>query len=276
MNRARWLLVIGGLGVVIGSGGVAAAERSVSEQPKPRAVAAADLRGQRGTVLPPSVALDRVLAQIGASSLVSARIGLAPEGPDRESVHGHLPWLYATVRVPDITARVRPIWETLLIEGAVAELIGDSADLSDDIGGSVVEGVLPDGSSLGTIGGGMGVSDRGHVFSNASASEIAAAIRSVLPRYGLTEVSLQVLHPLGFAPALVVSSTEPRSALERLGDLWNDLYGDPPRYEGHYFELRDGSGTAIVRRADSWRTGARLTWAIPEYAPMFGIVTPER
>jgi hypothetical protein len=246
-----------------------------SEQPKPRAAAAADLGGQGGNVLPPSVTLETVLAQIGANSVLSARIGLAPEG-DRESVHGDMPWLYATVRVPDKTAQVRPLWETLLIEGAVAELSGNSADLSDDIGGSVVEGVLPDGSSLGTIGGGMGVSDRGHVFSDASAAEIAASIRSVLPRYGLTEISLQVLHPLGFAPALVVSSTEPRSAIGLWGALWNDLFGDPPRYEGHYFELRDGSGTPIVRQADSWRTSSRITWAIPEYAPMFGIVTPSR
>lgn len=260
MGRRRAIVVAACVGVLVAC--AAALAGSSTPRSAPKLVQTA-----KGiSIVPPGVALESILARMGQTSVVAARIGEAPEGPDRDDpVRARLPWLYATVRVPAPAEAIHSLWQAYLVEGALAELIGVSPDMRADLGGATIDGVRGDGTTMGTIGGGIGDAPRGQHFTNQSTPEVTASLRSVLPRYGLTEVSLRIFSPSGPAPALVASTPRPREIFLQWNHLIADLFGNPPLYEGYYFELRDEAGTPLVRQADALRISDRLSWINEEY-----------
>jgi hypothetical protein len=211
----------------------------------------------------PAVALKAALTTSGATDIESAAIGSPPPGPPASERAG-LPWLYATVQIPALRdgLDIQPLWEADLIQGATAEASGTSTDLYDSFGGSTFDGRLPNGTVIPDISGGQGDVAKGQVFADASASDsaIITGIDSVLQQYGLSPIAVNVLRPLGAAPSIVASTSDPSTTVAHFGQLVNSLIGRTPRFEGYYVELRDASGNALVRASAAFRTGAGRFW----------------
>jgi hypothetical protein len=216
--------------------------------------------------VPADDALARVAAQLGGGDIASAALGPAPAG----SLRANLPWLHVRVRVPSDQdgSAVRALWATDLLEGAFADMAGATDDQATNVGGAVVTELLPSGR---TIDESAGVGDVGHAqqFPNASASPlfVKSAIGATLVSHGLTAVRIDVLTPIGPAPAVVAQTADPAATVHAYRDLLNDLFGTAasPRYEGYYFQLIDSAGDPLVITAAAFRTGTGRTWIAPQW-----------
>jgi hypothetical protein len=220
------------------------------------------------------VALEQAMRGMTAdSSVASATIGTAPQSSaasttQAASAAGRLPWLYATVRVPsmDDGRDVEPMWEADLLEGAVVARTGTSANVHDSFGGSTFDAVLPNGTKIDDVSGGLGDVARDQSFDQSSDAAIRSSITSALGADGLTPVSITVFRALDGAPAVVASTSNPQAAVAKLGVIQADLFGKPPHYEGFYLELRDSTGNPFVHSSASFRTGAGRFWVDPRLA----------
>jgi hypothetical protein len=168
---------------------------------------------------------------------------------------------------------VEPMWEADLIEGVVVDRSGTSHNVHDQFGGSTFDAILPDGTIIPNEDGGLGDVVRGQKFSTAPESAVRAAILSSLRDVGLTPKAVSVLRPWGPAPAVVASTADPAATLKQLGSIERTLFGDPPTYEGYYFELQDGSGQTIVRASSSFRTGVGRFWIDPKWRGASDVVS---
>lgn len=228
-----------------------------------RPVAFAPVSGAPATTVKPSTALENVLARMDSPAIASARIDQAPPDVQRvDPARADLPWFYATVRVPAMSdgLEVRPLWEADLLQGVVAEHAGPSDNLRADFGGSTLRALMPDGTAVEDAGGGMGDVARGQEFSTAPDDAVGTALRSELHDLGLRPISIHVLRPSGPAPAVVISAADPVQAARDLVKITKALFGNPPRYEGYYLELRTAGGFAVARLSASFRTGAGRAW----------------
>jgi hypothetical protein len=268
MNKK--LLIISALSATtLGAGGATLALAGQGPTaPKPVVpIAFAPVRGDTQAPVAPSTALQEARNRQPGGAVSEMRIGQPPAGPPARERAG-LPWLYATVKVPDLHngLDIEPLWEADLLEGAVVERSGSSSDLRDDLGGATFAAELPDGTVVPDLSGGIGDVARGQAFSNDNPAAIKASISTTLASYGLKLVGIRVLHALGPAPAVVASTSDPRSAAAKVVELEHALFGLPPRYEGYYLELRDSNRNAFVRASASFRTGAGRFWVDPAYA----------
>jgi hypothetical protein len=220
------------------------------------------------TAVTPIEALSSAVAAIGPTAVASATVGGPPAGPPQQNRAG-MPWLYESVRVPSLEngEQILPLWEADLIEGATVERSGSSADIYDDFGGATFEAVLPDGTTVTNVASGLGDIARGQQFADSAKSEaqIESEAHASLQRFGLSAVSVRVLHALGDAVSVIATTTDPVHAAENLGPIINTLFGDPPGYEGYYLEIRDSAGNAIVRTSAAFLTGAGRLWVAPAY-----------
>lgn len=230
-------------------------------------IAYAPVMTARGRLVSPAVALSTVWRRMSGSSVASAEFGPPPDGvaPDRAA----LSWLHEVVRVPSLdAASVMSLWEADLLEGAVVELFGSSPDAHDDLGGATFDVQLPSGALIPNYDGGLGDVAVGQIFDRAPDEAVIPVIREVLDRYGLVPERIQVLHPLGPAPAVVASAPDPQMAAEDYAALIKDLFGSRSgyeRYEGYYIDLEDSAGNSIVTASASFRTGAGRCWVAPAY-----------
>ncbi len=223
--------------------------------------------------LPPAASLKAAVARLDGHHIVTASIAQPPSFA--EDV-GDGAWVQATVEIPALRdgLDIEPLWEADLAEGVVAEQSATSSNLRDAVAGSTFIAVLPDGKSLGRIGGGMGDVARGQVFDHQPDAVIRASIERQLARHGLKPLSIEILHPLDAAVAVVARADDGSDdqLAEQFTELADDLFGSPPRYEGWYLELDTANGDPIARVSASFRTGSGRTWINPRFEGLVKIV----
>lgn len=251
--------------------GEAASPRSASPSIQP--VSFTSVRASDGAQAPvaPDVALSQVEARLGASSIIEASIANPPSSV-AASAGSH--WFYATLRIPGLTngLGIEPAWEADLLEGAVAELSGTSPNLRSDLDGASFSGVLPSGETVAEIDAGMGDVARGQKFSSDSSVSARADVKARLVAAGLTPIDVQIYSPLGPAPLVIAAAADPRSAAAKYRQIVDSVFGDPPKYEGYYIELRDNGGSAFIRASAAFRTGAGRCWIDDAYKAIATLV----
>jgi hypothetical protein len=89
-------------------------------------------------------------------------------------------------------------------------------------------------------------------------------IRNTLSTYQLDPVSIRVLHPLGDAISIVASTNDPARTLGEFGALRDALFGNPPKFDGYYFEIRDAGGSTLLAASAAFRSGVGRFWTRPD------------
>jgi hypothetical protein len=178
--------------------------------------------------------------------------------------------LSRVVAAPALQAdAIRAQWETELIEGSVADALAGTAT---PVVSSVIDAKLANGEVHQNIGSGMGDVVPNQAFSSASDSEINADLRKKLAMAELTVDSIDILHATEPAPAVVVSTQDPRAAAGAANDIKLSLFGqNPPRYEGFYFEIRGVDGSPVLITSAAFRSGAGRLWFSPSVADVLSL-----
>ncbi len=251
--------------------GEAASSRSASPPTQP--ISFTPVRVSDGVQAPvaPDVAVNQVESHLGASSIVEASVA---NPPSSVAASAGSRWFYATLRLPGLTngLGIEPAWEADLLEGAVAELSGTSQNLRSDLDGASFSGVLPTGETVAEIDAGMGDIARGQKFSSDSSASARADVTARLVAAGLTPLDVQIYRPLGPAPAVIAAAADPRSAAAKYRQIVDGVFGNPPKYEGYYIELRDSAGNAFIRASAAFRTGAGRCWIDDAYKSIATLV----
>jgi hypothetical protein len=217
-------------------------------------------------------ALERIRTQSGLPDLVSVVVGTPQEPADPGTA---LPWLDIAMRTSSVGdgGDMAALWESDLLMGAVADLIATGPSHWDTLSGAALTELLPGGgqaSAPQTEGAGAIVSRQ--LFADDPPEVIERRISDAAASFGLVVVSTRVLHALTAAPMVVLRTSDP-NVLRQLPQITGALFGDfPPTYEGHYLEIQDMSGHALVRLAASFRTGAGRTWTDPSVADVANII----
>ena len=274
LKRSRWLVIAlavsaGALIAVPALSGAFGNSSVTSTKIQP--ISYTPLTRQALQARTPESALTQAVGNVGTTKIASARIGRPPPG----STAGGRPWLYATVRVPKMSdgLDIEPMWEADLLEGAVVEESGTSQNVTGDFGGATFDAILPDGTKVTDASGGLGDVVRGQQFSNASDATTRAAIDAALKSAGLTPIRIDVFHPLDTAVAVIASTSNGQKSATSYTQIATSLFGNPPKYEGYYFEIRNDAGAAFVRASASFRTGAGRLWVAPGFAGALGVQT---
>jgi hypothetical protein len=219
----------------------------------------------------PQAALARVLAGGGLDAVITASLGPPATGASSPG-----PSLVTIVRggssVGDGSDDLGR-WEADLLAGAVSDLSGSGPSITDNLSGASVSERLANGSVVTGVpcAGGFGNVASRQEFADDPPDLIRANVQAVANRYGLVVESVQVMHALTAAPAVVVRAPD-TSVLARSADVATAMFGLPPRYEGYSLEWDDGDGTPVLRQTASFRTGAGGTWAQPGYAGPLGVI----
>lgn len=264
-NRFLCLLVL-----ALGAGGITTALATGGSGHTIQPVAYAPTTAISVPPQSPAAALTAIVARLGAKNIVKEALGGAPSGVTNNGT-----WLHLTVAVPSLQdgLDVEPMWEGDLLEGAVAEASGTAANLHNDMAGSTLDAVLPNGTTIPDESGGMGDVVRGQVFSHASDNSVRASLQTALAALGLNPISIRILHPNSPAPAVVASTSDPDGIVKNLSNDLAAIFGNPATYPGYYFELRDDAGTPIVRTSASYETAAGRFWIDPKYRAESTVIT---
>lgn len=204
-------------------------------------------------------------------AIVSARIGTPPDWWARSagSRKVAVPAVYVRVRYPrGGGARgpwVKPLWETDLLVGAVAELAGKSQQQDHNIGYIRVSARLPDGTVARDLAGGIGPLARRQQFRGSKDSDatIRHSVERVASAFGLAVDTVTVFRAVGAAPAVVLTAPHPAAVAAQFHRLEDALFGSPRRYEGYYLEIRRENGKAYIWRSFSSLTGTGRLWLDP-------------
>jgi hypothetical protein len=175
-------------------------------------------------------------------------------------------YLHFVVKAPATDERsMRAEWEADLIEGAVADAY--AAHGHAPVVGSVVDVELPSGQVAENAAGGMGDVNAGQDFSSSSDAWIESDLKQKLDAVKLTPLSVFIEHVDQPAPAVVLRTDSPSSAVADAANTLRTLFGhSPATYEGYYFELQDSSSKPILIMSTAYRTGAGRDWVTPAYA----------
>lgn len=269
--REKKRLVLAGaiLAGLAGGGAAVAAARTANgtNPPTTGPMAFVSTTASTATPLSPAAAVDQAMAMMGNGDVGSVTVGSPPSDAPPLAGNPVVPALYVTVKVPSLEngEPVEPFWQADLVEGAVIELAGTSPSLEEDVGDVYFSAELPDGRLEQNVSAGMGDIARGQQFAGANDSDAAirSSIDDVVARYGLTLDSLKIFRVLGAAPAVVVTTSDVSTLAASYQSLVADLFGDPPRYQGFYLEIRGPDGKTYVRRSVSYVTGAGRLWVDP-------------
>jgi hypothetical protein len=170
-----------------------------------------------------------------------------------------------TIAVPaDDHRAMRAEWEADLLQGAIAESI-HAAGVGEVVG-SRVSWRLPDGTVLENRSGGMGDIAPEQLFDEESDAQLVARVESRLAAAGLTPETVEIVRAGQPAPAIVVTSQQPRTDVSQAWSTINDIVGRPPRYEGYYFEIRDDQNATVFIQSAAFRTGAGRHYIATSYA----------
>ena len=187
-------------------------------------------------------------------------------------------WLYAKIPTTgDSTTDAMHVWETDLVQGAVAEYIseGKASNLASFVTGASVELVDADGSSH-EVDSGAGDIAAGQQFpaQKSGISDIALRNQIVdrLRSAGLAADSIRVLHPLGPALAVTVKVNSLDEVRGRFAQLAVELFGSDPEVEGYFLEVQWADGTPLVRQSTSFRSGAGRLWIADGYQDLVGAI----
>jgi hypothetical protein len=260
------LLLIGGataLAVFLsgsGAGGAASGDRTAYTKKLDH-----DASIPGATTLPKILAA--VVARYGGHLVVTAEPGVARGPRPRKG-----PWLHFVVAAPARDERVaRPEWEADLVEGAVSDAL--EASTGETIADSRMDLRLPGGDVVEDASGGMGQIAPGQNFTNASDADVKADLGAQLVRYGLTPVSIDVLHADQPAPAVVATTTDARRAARDANEIIRALFGvNPPTYEGYYLEIRDEKAAPVLIETAAFRAGSGRLWVRPDVEDVASVV----
>ena len=220
----------------------------------------APVKSRQHPPLPLNEALTQARAELSTVRSVERANFVAP--PSDSSRKGA--WLNLQISVAGLKngLDIEPMWHGDLFEGSVAESIGSSENLHDDLAGATFDAVLPNGELVEGQDGGMGDVQRGQVFENLDAEAVRADLRHKISELGLKEVDLDVFQVPTPAPSVVVSISSVDAAFENLPKILATLFysGRSRRFVGYYFELRVGP-FPILRKSLELRTSASRLWA---------------
>jgi hypothetical protein len=224
------------------------------------------------TPAPPGASLSAlvqsVVSRYGGRLLVSAKVTDPPT-----SDHPAGPWLSVVAHVPDGYATQSQGWQPAFLEaGWQADLVaGAISDAAAEHGlgkvaGATISGLLSDGSTVPSIGGGIGAVTTGQSFSADSDEQISAALKEVLTAADLVPLSVNVLHADQPAPAVIAQTADPAKAAANAESTINSLFGGhPPKYEGYYLEVRDTTGAPVFVVSYAYRAGSGRRWVDPKF-----------
>ncbi len=218
-------------------------------------------------------ALRQVVDGLGGTRIVSARVGAAPRG-----FASRAPWLDVTVKLDNLSGddTTHALWETNLVEGAVAELANDGqADLGNVIAGVVVTARKPDGSTaqLSQVANGDVVPRQSFSAAGKSGAVLRASFRSVVSAAHMQLADVRLLDADGPAAFVHVVDSTPETLTARdVSKLNTALFGAPGQYAfvGSDLVVCDAQGREIVSLTASGRTGAFGKWISPHYPAIFG------
>jgi hypothetical protein len=224
----------------------------------------------------PKAALADVLSRVTFASIVSARIGTPPPDACRTA-----PWLYVEAKVPSTEGTLgetaRAEWESWLLTGAVAELSATGPNLADAVSGASIKYLLPDGSTGSTADSGVepiGEMAAGQSFTDAADAVVVPKVTGVLKSFGLSPITVSVLHPVDDALVVIASTPSPDALHGQVQELTAQLSGNFVEYEGIYLEIRLPDGQPIYRSGGAARYGAGLEWVKPGLWKQVGATPP--
>jgi hypothetical protein len=225
---------------------------------------------------PPASNISAALARLPwvAKTLTDVTLGQAPPDVDpgpNANTGGQ--WLYATVAA-DSSDEFESTWKADLAQGALAEVMAPpgTADLSDVIrGGSVT--LTGDDGKPSTVLLGAGSTAPGQEFGAADESDatIEAEVDAVLAQYDLTPASVQVIHPLGPAIAVVATAQTVEAIGPKFQQLEMSLSGSPANYEGLYIRIELPTGETVAQASAAFRTGGSRLSVDPADDAAFGL-----
>jgi hypothetical protein len=221
----------------------------------------------------PKTVIQETRANLGGAAVVDAHVAAPPKGQSGES------WFYAQVAVPSLARGldIKEVWEADLLQGALAENLGESYNLRGSLAGSSFDAVLPDGEVVKDITGGQGDIVRGQVFSAESDSQkLTDQIKATVKDFGLEPHEIECRKAPSLAPYVIATASDDMKAAKDYYSLVSALFGERPEYPGYYIELSDEKGDAFIRASAEFRTGAGRVWLRPGWAGknLIGIEVP--
>jgi hypothetical protein len=175
-------------------------------------------------------------------------------------------WIHATVSIPAVGVRsMRAMWEADIAIASLREQLAVRSEPISVIGSQIV-GRLPNGREA-VIGGGLGAVVLGQDFGDKKSGVVENKIRRRSAEAGLEIVSVEVLHPVQDAPAVVAITDDPAVFVAEADERILALFGERGSYEAEYLEVRDSSGRPVFVQASSFRTGVGRRWVRPDLDP---------
>ena len=104
----------------------------------------------------------------------------------------------------------------------------------------------------------------------ADDADVRADVTTLLGKYGLEPISIDVQHPLDIALKVVASAPSADVLAGRLADLHAELLGTPYRYEGVYLEVQVPDMGPIAAIASALRTGQTSQWVRSDLTDVVG------
>lgn len=206
----------------------------------------------------PDAILASLVARLGASRIVEARVGKPPSWAQEAGAPPDAAWAYFTVAVSSVGPEAkRAIWEADLVGAAAREAIPASG--GPELLNSSLSLRLPSGETLPATGG-FGHVARGQVFAISDPATARANVRAGAAAQGLAVQRLDVLVPVQAAPAVVVTHADPEAFVANAGRIVHGVFGAPGTYEGLYLEVRDRQGEPFFIQANSYRSGTGRQW----------------
>jgi hypothetical protein len=170
-------------------------------------------------------------------------------------------WLTAHIPSASGSDATYALWQVSLVAGALREAL-KANQLPDVTNVSIIDGA---GNYVGDTG--IGNVVQGQSFSGSTATD---QITEAAARAGLKVQSITFFNVLQPAPAVVLVTTDPKSAVENSHDLLNDITGATSTYEGSFVEILDGNGKPVLMSGRSQRTGNTVRWVRPDLDPFPG------
>ena len=229
----------------------------------------------------PAQLLDSILRSYGGHAVLAARVAAPPphwqptEDPSvpvpPELANGQ--WAYFTVSAAAAGApSVRGIWEANLVAGLLRDYI-HATDHDGELMSGTIDLRLPNGEVVPNASGAIGNVAFAQKFSATSEAASTANLRRRVSDAGLTLRSLDILHPHGLAPALVVEVSDPAAFVKNSETILASLFAPVGAFEGFYFEADDANGAPVLAEAAAYRSGASQLWIRPDLDPRHATVT---
>jgi hypothetical protein len=168
--------------------------------------------------------------------------------------------VHLSVLVPDNDLdAILPFWHANLVVGDLREAM-HTADPSRPLFGEAVTLVSSTGKIVNTINTNIGDIAYDQRFSDASQSVLSAAIHEGAAAAGVVVKSIAVFNGLDPAPAVVVSTSDPKAYMANADLNEEKIFRDSTTYEGIYLEVQDAAGDPFLISSSSFRTGIGQTW----------------